>query len=150
MKSLAHLADRQAIRRRLLALAEADQGLWGVLTAGEVVCHLRGAFRMAMSDAAVVYEKRPIPPKVMKAIALYAPAPWPKNFPTIPSLKIGTPVMQTGRFAADQASLLEAYDGFCEVSSHTHDHAYFHAMTHADWMRWGYLHTDHHLRQFGR
>jgi hypothetical protein len=26
----------------------------------------------------------------------------------------------------------------------------FGPMTEKDWMRWGYLHADHHLRQFGR
>jgi hypothetical protein len=29
------------------------------------------------------------------------------------------------------------------------DHAIFGSMSEADWMRWGYLHMDHHLRQFG-
>jgi hypothetical protein len=29
-------------------------------------------------------------------------------------------------------------------------HPIFGRMTEAEWMRWGYLHTDHHLRQFGR
>jgi hypothetical protein len=23
------------------------------------------------------------------------------------------------------------------------------SLTHGQWMRWGYRHTDHHLRQFG-
>jgi hypothetical protein len=26
----------------------------------------------------------------------------------------------------------------------------FGPMSERDWMRWGYLHADHHLRQFGR
>ena len=29
-------------------------------------------------------------------------------------------------------------------------HPMFGPMTPEDWMRWGYLHADHHLRQFGR
>jgi hypothetical protein len=28
-------------------------------------------------------------------------------------------------------------------------HPMFREMSEKDWMRWGYLHTDHHLRQFG-
>jgi hypothetical protein len=28
-------------------------------------------------------------------------------------------------------------------------HPLFDAMSERDWMRWGYLHVDHHLRQFG-
>ena len=30
------------------------------------------------------------------------------------------------------------------------DRARWGKMTAGDWMRWGYLHADHHLRQFGR
>jgi len=26
----------------------------------------------------------------------------------------------------------------------------FGPLTRAEWLRWGYLHADHHLRQFGR
>ena len=28
-------------------------------------------------------------------------------------------------------------------------HPIFGRMSEAEWLRWGYLHTDHHLRQFG-
>jgi hypothetical protein len=28
-------------------------------------------------------------------------------------------------------------------------HPIFGQMTEKEWMRWGYLHMDHHLRQFG-
>jgi hypothetical protein len=28
-------------------------------------------------------------------------------------------------------------------------HPLFAEMSERDWMRWGYLHVDHHLRQFG-
>ena len=28
-------------------------------------------------------------------------------------------------------------------------HPLFDEMSERDWMRWGYLHMDHHLRQFG-
>jgi hypothetical protein len=30
-----------------------------------------------------------------------------------------------------------------------HSHPIFGPMSKADWLRWGYLHMDHHLRQFG-
>jgi hypothetical protein len=29
-------------------------------------------------------------------------------------------------------------------------HPIFGRITRAEWLRWGYLHADHHLRQFGR
>ena len=33
--------------------------------------------------------------------------------------------------------------------SETVRHPFFGAMSPNQWLRWGYLHTDHHLRQFG-
>jgi hypothetical protein len=29
-------------------------------------------------------------------------------------------------------------------------HPLFGRMSESDWLRWGYLHMDHHLRQFGK
>ena len=53
-------------------------------------------------------------------------------------------------FEQDRAGLLVALDSFCALTNHTRDHPFFRSMQHADWMRWGYLHADHHLRQFNR
>ena len=36
-----------------------------------------------------------------------------------------------------------------ESGSLTRPHPVFGPMTRGAWLRWGYLHTDHHLRQFG-
>jgi hypothetical protein len=150
MKTLAKTVDREETRQRLTALTSDDKAQWGVMSAGQMVCHVRGAFLTAMAEDAVVYAKGPLPPKLLKFVALRSPVKWPEGVPTLPSLMIGAPAMQTGAFAADHASLLEAFDRFCAFPNHARDHAFFHAMNHGDWMRWGYLHTDHHLRQFGR
>ncbi len=120
------------------------------MSVAQMICHVRGAFLTAMSEGEPVYEQRPIPPIVLKRIALYAPVTWARNFPTMASLRIGAPTMETAEFSTDKAGLIDAFDRFCAKQNHTRDHAFFHAMNHADWMRWGYLHTDHHLRQFGR
>ena len=40
--------------------------------------------------------------------------------------------------------------GGAGASSYAPSHPMFGPMTPEDWMRWGYLHADHHLRQFGR
>ncbi len=53
-------------------------------------------------------------------------------------------------FAADRATLLAKLDQFTRSSGPWSPHPIFGTMTTAEWMRWGYLHTDHHLRQFGR
>ena len=93
---------------------------------------------------------RPHPPplssKVVKEFALKVPTPWPHSTTTIPQLKLSTRHDLT-TFDHDREPSA-ALDSFCALTKHTRDHPFFGSMEHADWMRWGYLHADHHLRQF--
>lgn len=54
-------------------------------------------------------------------------------------------------FAADVANLNAALERFSTRGTDFvwPPHPIFIAMSHDEWMRWGYLHMDHHLRQFG-
>jgi hypothetical protein len=54
-------------------------------------------------------------------------------------------------FDEDRARLLEIFERFCEDPPHEDcPHPIFGILTREEWMRWGWLHADHHLRQFGR
>ena len=58
---------------------------------------------------------------------------------------------QPSVFAQD---LLRAVAGLETIASAKPDtlepvHGFFGTMSVADWQRWAYKHTDHHLRQFG-
>jgi hypothetical protein len=60
----------------------------------------------------------------------------------------GTP---PGEFAADLGEL-EALLEVVTTPRRNYDwplHPIFGTMTEAAWLRWAYLHIDHHLRQFG-
>jgi hypothetical protein len=58
--------------------------------------------------------------------------------------------MLVGWFEMDRADVVAELERFCRPEQPRVDHALFGPMSFDDWMRWGYLHTDHHLRQFGR
>jgi hypothetical protein len=60
----------------------------------------------------------------------------------------GTPPSE---FDCDMRTLLAAIDKFTTQprAFQFRPHPMFREMSEKDWMRWGYLHTDHHLRQFG-
>lgn len=150
MKTLANGVDLSEIVERLKAAKAEDRGLWGVMNAGEMICHLRGAFRVAMGELPSAPIRMGIPTAVIKFTALWTPIPWRKNFETLPVLKRGTPTMQVGAFETDRADVLAELERFCRQEQLRVDHSFFGAMSFEDWMRWGYLHTDHHLRQFGR
>ena len=150
MHTLTKIVDWAEIVERLQSIKAEDRGLWGVMNAPEMVCHLRGAFRVAMGEIPVDPINVPMPREVLKFRALWTPVPWHRNFPTVPVLKRGTPTMQVGSFEMDRADVLAELERFCRPEQDRVDHSLFGSMSFVDWMRWGYLHTDHHLRQFGR
>ncbi len=148
MKTLAHPADAAEIRTRLLALSPTDTPQWGIMTVHQTICHLREAYVYALADTPVDPIPLPYPPKVVKQFALHLPTPWPHSTTTLPQLKPDAPNMLPTTFDHDLATLLASFDSFCALTNHTRDHPFFGSMAHPDWMRWGYLHADHHLRQF--
>ena len=149
MKTLADAGDAQELRGRLAALTPEAARQWGVMAVGEMMVHVRDAYRYALGEIAVAPVKQSIPGAVIKRMALWTPVKWPHGVATLPGIdaRVGaTPVLA---FAEDQAGLLEAYDRFAAQPECTRPHPIFGAMRHKDWMRWGFLHADHHLRQFG-
>lgn len=151
MKTLATVQDRAAIHARIKSLSLSDQRRWGKMSAHGMVCHLADCFRLCLgektaSDATGVLQR-----SLLKWAALRLPVPWAKNFSTRPELEQGLGGSLPTDFDADRAELvllIERFEAPCAVGRPAHP--IFGRMTEAEWMRWGYLHTDHHLRQFGR
>jgi hypothetical protein len=150
MKTLNNSEDRLSIRQRLAAVRPEDERQWGIMSAPEMLWHVRGAFRAAMCEIESSPIATPIAPLELKSIALWSSTQWKPNFWTIPALKRDAPTMLVGNFEQDLAETLAEMDRFCKPNQARGDHAFFGTMSFSDWMRWGYLHTDHHLRQFGR
>ena len=149
MKNLGERSCVEEIRGRLLTLRDDDTGRWGVLNVVEMICHVREAYRVAGTVPNVTLIPAPAPPKVMKFLALRVPMKWPKTIQTVPDLKREA-MPAPGEFEAEKARLVEEFDAFVEAAAGRFSHPIFGTMTAWDWQRWGYLHADHHLRQFGR
>ena len=60
---------------------------------------------------------------------------------------VATPPTDFAADLAEVAALLRVM--LADTRSLTRPHPVFGPMTEAAWLRWAYLHTDHHLRQFG-
>jgi hypothetical protein len=118
----------------------------------QMVCHVSDAFRMGRGDLAVSEGSYPVPRVVVKWFALYVPLPWPPGrISTRPELDqacgAGT---RPADFAKDVAALAALVEQVTAASHRWHPHhPTFGAMSERAWLRWGYLHMDHHLRQFG-
>jgi hypothetical protein len=149
LKTLARAEDVAEIRRRIEALQPTDTARWGLMSVEEMVCHVREAYSLAMGEWCASPIKGGLRGPVIKWMALRVPMPWPKGVPTVPELKPGAAVAPR-EYEHDVAGLLAALERFVLLRENRNVHAFFGRMEPADWMRWGYLHADHHLRQFGR
>jgi hypothetical protein len=150
MKSLASVEVLSETRDRLMGLLAEDKALWGKMTAGQMVRHLSCAYDVALGDREVAPLKATIPPPVMKWIALRSGLRWPKNVATTPELIRALEEECSGNFMDSVRETAEKMELVAKGTRWTRQHPMFGAMSAKDWMRWGYLHANHHLRQFGR
>lgn len=151
MKTLARLRDRAEVLDRLTHVHPGSARQWGRMSAPEMVCHLTDAFRMALGEKPVSDASSLSQRTAVKWIALYLPVRWPTGvLATRPEIEQGSGGTCPGDFGRDVADLLAAMDRFIAASVvHWPPHPIFGPLSRRAWMRWGYLHVDHHLRQFG-
>ncbi len=150
MKSLASAGVSSEMRERLMRLRAEDQALWGKMTAAQMVRHLSCAYEVAVGDRTVAPLKQPLPRPVMKWIALRSGLQWPKNVQTTPELIREIESDCGGNFETLVRETAERMEMVAKGTRWQSEHPMFGPMSAEDWMRWGYLHADHHLRQFGR
>lgn len=151
MRTLAERRDQDEIVRRLRAVRPDSVPRWGRMTAHQMVCHLADAIRMATGQRPVAANSNWFKRTILKAIALYAPIPWPPGIPTSPEINQERGGTRPVDFPADVERVVALLAGVTAPESRSDEcsHPIFGRLSHAAWLRWGYLHLDHHLRQFG-
>jgi len=151
MRTLESKSDRESILARISALTSSDPRLWGKMLAHQMVCHLCDSYKVAMGEKSVSMATGLLQQTVIKFIALRLPAKWPKGSPTRPEVEQGVGGTAPVGFEEDRGELLSVIDRFCDGGPNLAiPHPFFGLLNRQEWMRWGYLHADHHLRQFGR
>ncbi len=152
MKTLARARDKAEIVSRLRALLPERPRRWGRMSAHQMVCHLADSLRMLSDQKAVTLPSTPLRRTLVKWIALYAPMPWPAGIRTTPEMDQELAGTRPAEFAADLAELerlLELVTAEPPARFDGRAHPALGRISGAAWLRWGYLHIDHHLRQFG-
>lgn len=151
MKTLRDRQQVDEILARLDRLTPATPRLWGKMSAHQMVCHLNDAFKLYAGVIAAAPPGFPYPSKLLKWGCLFVPIRWPKGFKTVPELDQQRRGAPESDFARDVAELRDRLKAFAHIPENFAwpTHPYLGAMSAAEWMRLGYLHTDHHLRQFG-
>jgi len=149
MKSLDQPEVRVSLLDRVRKLEPGAQRRWGKMNAHQMLCHLNDSFLSVTGQRMTSKRGEFLEHTLIKFIALYAPMEWPHGVQTMPEVDQtigGTPPAEWQR---DRGELLRLIEWFATPAARKGDHPIFGALGHAQWMRWAYLHVDHHLRQFG-
>ena len=136
---------------RMSRLAPDSARVWGKMTSHQMVCHLHDSFMAATGEKPVSSVNSVLGPTLVKWLGLYAPIKWPRSVPTRPEMDQNVGGTPPAEFLHDVGRLKTMIERFSrEPRDFTwHPHPLFGDMSTRDWLRWGYLHVDHHLRQFG-
>ncbi len=151
MKTLAREHEKAEILRRLRSLRPDAPRRWGRMSPHQMICHLSDSLRVMTgeriakptSGALSVLHRT-----VVKWIALWVPVRWPPGVPTMAEADQERGGTKPVAFADDLAQLERLVDLVTSERSDKAVHPLFGRMSRAGWLRWAYLHMDHHLRQF--
>ena len=120
------------------------------MSSHQMVCHLGDSFLMMLGERAVSDATSLAKRTLVKWSALYLPFQWPAGIPTLPEVDQKLGGTAPGDFTGDVANVEMLMVRLCERAGNcAARHPIFGPMSEAAWFRWAYLHTDHHLRQFG-
>jgi hypothetical protein len=148
MKSIGDPAALAALISRLQRLTPARERVWGSITAHQMVSHVGDASEAALARRPFSPTTRS-PSRLLKFVALSLPMKWPRGVKSgaDPAAKV-LPVEQ---FPADVDRAVRTLQDLAAAppTGVADRHPIFGAMSAVDWRRWAFLHTDHHLRQFG-
>lgn len=139
------------LKSRLTRLQVDGRRRWGTMSAHQMLCHVADAFAAALGELEVRPLRTVLGSTVMKWGALWMPLRWPHGVPTRAEIDPTRRGTRPAVFEADRRRVLELMDRFVREGGSDPEavHVLFGPLSRREWLRWGWLHTDHHLRQFG-
>jgi hypothetical protein len=148
--TLAESGARAIILSRLLTLAPDSKRQWGRMTPHQAVCHLSDSFRSMMNPVPISSRSNVFSRTFVKWIAIHSGLPWPHGVRTMPEVDQEIGGTRPVEFVRDRQELEALIEQFAHRTDATlQPHPIFGRLSTAEWQRWGHLHMDHHLRQFG-
>ena len=152
MKTFAHQRYRAEILGRIRQVSPASERKWGRMSPHQMICHLNDAFRAVIGERDVSSACGLLQRTFIRAMALHVPLRWPPGIATRPEIDQESGGTAPTEFAADVVdleTLIGRFTAMVQEGATLQPHPIFGPLTRREWLRWGYLHTDHHLRQFG-
>jgi hypothetical protein len=151
MKNLLQEKEYNSIIKRINNLHFDSERKWGKMNASEMLVHCADPIREALGE-------RPTKPlriwfyeKIGKYIFLYITG-FPKGkTPTLSAYDVKKKGTQPGNFEEDRNTLINLISKVysTDKSQDFSPHPAFGKLNRHEWGRLGWVHLDHHLRQFG-
>lgn len=150
-KSLSDLNARAALFARLNELSPDSPRQWGRMTPHQAMCHLADSFRAMMSPSPITSISNLFTRTVLRWVAIHSGLKWPHGVKTMPEVDQDIGGTKPIEFMRDKRELEKLMDQFTQRTADTlQPHPIFGKLSTTEWQRWGWLHVDHHLRQFNR
>ena len=151
MKTLRLEGCHEELGARLRQLRPDTPRRWGKMSSPQMISHLADGFRSYLGLRPVTDVSTLFLRTVVKWAALWVPLGWPHGFRTAPELDQECSGSRPGEFDRDLEEVLQL---MTRMTRRPRDfewpsHPLFGQLSESAWMRLGYLHVDHHLRQFG-
>jgi hypothetical protein len=141
MKTLARSGDFQEILTRLHSLAPRAAALWGRMSLQQMLCHVADAMLIPLGEIKAD-DASNFP---LRTVWKWWPKGWPAPREIDQCLQNRPP---TG-FEDDCTRVRQLLLRFRNTNLGGYPHPLFGPLRQTEWLRWGWLHADHHLRQFG-
>jgi hypothetical protein len=147
VKTLWQEATRRELIARARKLTPTSRPLWGKLTVERMLAHMVDAFGMGMGEIAVRPRRIPLLGHWPFNILFIRLVGMPRNAPSAHEIFDRPP----SSIDAELRALEDAMNRFAAQRDRTEwpSHPAFGKLSRSSWGILGWVHTDHHLRQFG-
>lgn len=149
MKQIGDGAVLNDLVARLQRLTPAHMAAWGTMNGQQMARHLGDACEAVLKRRPFASRSRGTPSPLRKFLLLHLLRQMPRG------IKAGADpagaAVDPANFDADLSRAVTLLRDLAAVPPEglVDAHPVLGPMSRANWMRWAYLHTDHHLRQFG-
>ena len=153
MPNVLDAGGRDALRRRLATLEEAQPARWGRMDVNQMVCHIGDTMRVAMGEIPAEDVSNFFTRTLLKRMVLAGFSPPKEKIKTFPELDQATGGGTKPTTLPEDVAAFEALaDRFAAHSSEGGELArnpIFGKLDAREWGRLTYVHADYHLKQFG-
>ncbi len=150
MKTLENPKYLKEILDRIANITSTSRRMWGTMTPQEMLCHLADSCECAFGRGAATPTGSVFKRAMLKFIALKLPMKWPQGIKTRSAFDPKREGTKPSNFEADKVRAVRLIKQLAEARDipKTIQHPIFGVLSTPEWKRWGYLHANHHLRQF--